>query len=128
MKKKFEEFINAALIEYPEYKDQIMDEDWDDLPYLQMGVFTRIVNDLILDGDESKFKQILTFLGEQYEEGDDKLKNIFAVSFLEHLKFKGKRFIALMPKVLLEVLVDITEYNKEILNDSEIKRIFKKMK
>ncbi len=106
-------FIEKFKITFPEYKVMMEEEADDDLLYMQAGIIANILNEAIEVSDALSFVNIFNLIESSLTEADDELKNIIAVSILEHLEFNGRESILeKMPELSRKLYDDVNEYNK----------------
>ena len=90
------------------------------LLHLEVHVFTRFVQSLIVTGDKSNLTKAFQIADKYLREGNGDITNALAVSFLEHLNFKDGKVSRSWAEEYLSAslkveFVAITEYNKQFL-------------
>lgn len=119
-----EQFIKKFVEEFPQYRAQIYDSAWLNLPNLQLGMIREIVDELIKSRKYDILKTLFTFFENGLINSDSELRNSIAVSFLEHLNFKDENGIEafnLLPKNLKMEYESVEDYNSKLLSDDRLK-------
>jgi hypothetical protein len=84
-----EEFLEILVNQFPEIKEEVLDEDYKDLNHLQIGVLARYTNNCIDKKRFDEVQRIFDFFEKVIEKVDPETENAMYVSFLEHIEFKG---------------------------------------
>ena len=119
-----EQFIKEFAEAFPEYRIQVYDNAWLNLPNLQLGMIREIADELIKIRKHDILKMLFNFFENGLKNGDNELKNSIAVSFLEHLNFKDENGIEaynLLPENLKQEYESVEDYNSKLLSDDRLK-------
>ena len=82
-----QEFLETLIQQFPNVKDEVLDEDYKDLIHLQVAVLARYANDQIKSKRLDEAKRIFNFFEKVIDKVDSKTENALYVSFLEHVEF-----------------------------------------
>lgn len=102
------DFMQALRREFPDLVEELDEESWKGLLYIETGCLARLATRQITDGDTQGVKQTFEFVRRCWLDGDGEVQNAIGVAFLEHLNFddtkKRQRSWAfrLLPPVLQE--------------------------
>jgi len=114
--------------QFPEFESIIGDVDFENLPYLQVNQIANIVNKAIEDHEDDIVKTIFLFMDSSLQQGDEDVRNIIAVGFLEHLRFNGnEQYLSEMTGNLQKQYELIIEYNRSLQSDVELQDFMKKL-
>ena len=81
-------FFKKLILEFPEIKEKILDEDWIDLPHLQMSELAIYAIKNYEKKDFNKLNAIFFFVEESSLMADSELYNMIGVSFIENIALK----------------------------------------
>jgi hypothetical protein len=82
-------FSIIALAEFPELREEF--DDFDELPFVQMGVLARLIQGAKGRGDWETYGRAAHLADRLWGGADAGLHNALNVSFLEHIDFDGSR-------------------------------------
>lgn len=104
---------------FPNITDELHDEIADGLLHIQMGVFSRLAQDVIDSEDPASWEQITKTFMCIWKNCTPDVENALNVSFLEHLNFNdGKRNRAWaynkMPLTMRKAFEEMAAYNKKL--------------
>ena len=102
-----EELIELIIKEFPPTKEDILDEIYEGLIHLQVGVLADYTNQCIQKSRFDEVSRIFQFFDAVIDKVDSETDNAFYVSFLEHIDMddgsnKQNEAIKLLPKKYLE--------------------------
>jgi hypothetical protein len=106
-------FPITALAEFPELRQEF--EDFDGLPFVQMGALARLIQGAKGRGDWDTYGRAAHLADTLWGRGDADLHNALNVSFLEHIDFDGPRgphAWALLSPRLQRAWRSMTAYNE----------------
>ncbi|MEP1069417.1 MAG: hypothetical protein ABJG99_11765 [Crocinitomicaceae bacterium] len=83
------EFLKIIIDQFPEIKEEILDDDYDGLIHLQISVFARYTNNYIKIKRFDEVKRIFDFFEKVIDKVDPDTENALYVSFLEHIEFEN---------------------------------------
>lgn len=83
-----EELLELMSAQFPSLKEEIEDEDYEDLIHLQVGILGRYSNHQIEVKNFNELKRILDFFEQVVDKVDSVTENALYVSFLEHLELE----------------------------------------
>jgi len=121
-------FIEKLVKDFPEIKDEILDEDNLDSTSLQIFCFRAFTQDAIDNDDIELVKRCLLFVNDVFYKVDFKIQNSLCISYLVKLRFqKGSRIEKIVPQKLQKEINDLKEsYNNRPANkkvDDFIRRL-----
>lgn len=82
------EFMRRLRQEFPDLRDDLDQEGWAGLLYLETGSFARHAQHAIDEHDETLVRRCFEFADHAARHGDDQVQNAIGVAFLEHLNLQ----------------------------------------
>jgi hypothetical protein len=79
------DFIKLLIDQFPDIKDDIIDEDYEGLIHMQVGCLADYANKCIANGRLDEVRRVFDFFEKTVEKVDSKVENALYVSFLEHV-------------------------------------------
>lgn len=100
------ELIELMVQQFPEIKEDVLDEDYSDLIHLQIGYLADYANNKIGIARFDEVQRVFHFFEKVITKVDSHTENAFYVSFLEHLNMDGnsekeRMALKLLPKQFL---------------------------
>ncbi|KYG75949.1 MULTISPECIES: DUF7674 family protein [Roseivirga] len=111
-----EELIELIIKEFPPTKEDILDEIYEGLIHLQVGVLADYTNQCIQKSRFDEVSRIFQFFDAVIDKVDSETDNAFYVSFLEHIDMddgsnKQNEAIKLLPKKYLEAYKGLRNFS-----------------
>jgi len=114
-KKTKAEFIEALVTKFPEIKDEVLDEDYDNLVSLQVGCFRRYTQKAIDANDRPTTLKCFQFADNCIDTVEFEVENSLAISWASKLKFDNHDDLhALLPGKLKLIRQGLLEAYEEI--------------
>lgn len=108
-------FLNELIDAFPEIKDEVLDDDYEDLIALQVGCLTRFTQAAIKIEDWKTVTRCIKFVNENFDSVEFSVENSLAISYLGQLEFpRGNMAEKLLPKKLYEIREALLEYYNSI--------------
>ncbi|MDR3623212.1 MAG: hypothetical protein P4L85_27915 [Paludisphaera borealis] len=109
-----ERFVALLNERFPEVAAQI-DDISEGLLHLEMATFSRATQAAIDSQDEEAVKRHFRFIDEVFRDAAPDVENAVNVSYLEHLRFEGRKAgptkaRGLLPPRLHQALIELEEY------------------
>lgn len=82
------EFMRRLREEFPDLREDLDQEDWTGLLYLEARAFARHAQQGIDEHDEVLVRRFFEFADCAARHGDDQVQNAIGVAFLEHLNLQ----------------------------------------
>jgi hypothetical protein len=83
------DLVDRIAEAFPELQEDL--EEDAGFPHLQMGHLARIAQRAKGAGEWDRYERCTRVADDLWRDGDDELRNVVGVSFLEHLDFAGAR-------------------------------------
>ncbi|HEV2125579.1 MAG TPA: hypothetical protein VGW38_22735 [Chloroflexota bacterium] len=80
--------MSSLRKEFPHLRDELDQEDWAGLLYLETGTFMRYAQACIDAVDRERLAECFEFARRAYLDGDDDVENALGVAFMEDLNFR----------------------------------------
>ena len=116
-------FLNELIDNFPEIRDELLDEDFKDLIYLQIGCFKRFTQSAIDKEKLDVVKKCFQFIENRLDSLDQKVENAVYISYLSKLEIKkNSKTEKLLSKKMKSIIFEFEKYEKsnsknEKLND-----------
>ena len=116
-------FLNELIDNFPEIRDELSDEDFKDLIYLQIGCFKRFTQSAIDKEKLDVVKKCFQFIENRLDSLDQKVENAVYISYLSKLEIKkNSKTEKLLSKKMKSIIFEFEKYEKsnsknEKLND-----------
>lgn len=116
-------FLNELIDNFPEIRDELLDEDFKDLIYLQIGCFKRFTQKAIDKEKLDVVKKCFQFIENRLDSLDQKVENAVYISYLSKLEIKkNSKTEKLLSKKMKSIIFEFEKYEKsssknEKLND-----------
>ena len=121
--KNEEEFLKELIRNFPEIRDEIMDEDYFGLITLQIGCFKRFTQSAIDKKELEIVKKCFLFVDVNIEIVEYAVKNALYISYLGHLNIpKNSKTEKLLTKNLKNILAELNEYNKSASKNEKLNK------
>ena len=85
------QMVEALIEAFPSLEEDIKDEVWTGLVYLEVGCFTKYTQERINSGDREELKRCFELARRFMLDGDPEVKNAMNVSYLEHLNLRNQK-------------------------------------
>jgi hypothetical protein len=109
-KKTKAEFIEALVTKFPEIKDEVLDEDYDNLVSLQVGCFRRYTQKAIDANDRPTTLKCFHFADNCIDMVEFEVENSLAISWAAKLKFDSHDDLySLFPAKLKQIRTELLE-------------------
>lgn len=97
-------FLNELIDAFPEVRDEVLDEDYEDLIALQVGCLTKFTQAAIKIEDWKTVARCIKFVNENFDNVEFSIENSLAISYLGKLEFPQDSMAEkLLPKKLYEI-------------------------
>ena len=121
-------FFSELIERFPELKDDLLDEDFQGIISLQMGVFTRFTQGAINKGNYDKLKKCYEFINNNIGNVSSELENSMVISYLGKLKFgESSKAKQLLPVVLRKIIDDLDSYNNSVSKSDKLNQFLKNL-
>lgn len=121
------EFIKRLITSFPEIGNEVMDEDYEGLLTLQVGVLTRFTQDGINTNNTSRLNSVFLFIDELLKTADHRVKTAIYTAFLEHLDFNSNRkAYRIVPVELKSAIAQLQQYHKSGAKDAKLNEFLKR--
>ncbi|MEE1946447.1 hypothetical protein VRU48_15085 [Pedobacter sp. KR3-3] len=127
-KKDEKTFINDLVNNFPEIKEEVLDEDIADLLSLQVGCFKRFTQNAIDLNDLITIERCFGFVDENFEQVIFKIENSLVISFLGHLDFSKNPKIEKMLSEKLKKILKALRLHESQPKDEKLKGFLKGLK
>jgi hypothetical protein len=111
-----EQFIQNLCDEFPYLSEDILDDDYEGLLTLQIGVFRESTQEAIDNNDSQKIDEHLNFILNNFNKVNDKVQNSIVLSYIGKLNFKKH----LKPKLFREFQNALENYNALAYKDEKL--------
>jgi hypothetical protein len=116
-----EDFINQLIALIPSIANDVLDEDYDGLFSLQIGVLTRYTQKIIDNNNLQTLSIIYKFIDEMIELGNHKVQNTVYTAYLEHLDFSANQLAYnQLPAKLKKAFLELKNYQESAMFDKEL--------
>lgn len=112
-------YLQQLSEQFPEIKEELLDEDYEGLITLQTGVFKRFIQKAIQNNDVPALKRSFTYLNNNFDLFDDKVQNSIVVSLLEHLELNSTAN-NLLPAKIRNIINQLSNYNNSADNNKKL--------
>jgi len=117
-------FIEQLANKFPEIKDDLLDEDYEGLLTLQIGVFKNATQKAIDCGDFNLVDQYLNYILDKFPEFDNRIENSVILSYIGKLDFKDYP----ISKFIKQIQENLEEYNQSMYKDEALINFLKSNK
>ncbi len=124
--KNDKEFIGDLIKEFPEIKDEVLDEDYSGLITLQIGCLTRFTQKAIDTNDLNLVKKIFLFVEADFDQLSHKVMNSLYISYIGKLKIPPRSEAEkLLPEKFKNAFVELEEHYMSGSKDEKLNKFLK---
>jgi|GEM_PF-1662484 len=115
--KDVQTFLNDLVTAFPEVKDEVLDDGYEDLIALQVGCLTKFTQAAINTEDWKTVDRCIKFVNENFENVEFSVENSLAISYLGQLNFPQRTLAEkLLPKKLFEIREALLQHYETLTN------------
>ena len=119
---EYDDFIKLLTENFPEIKEEIIDEDYDGLLSLQIGVFRTFTQNAINKGDTSQIDRCFKFINSLLGNVEHKVENSIYMSYFSKLDFEANPTVKkLLSKEILKNIEAIGQHERSAGDDPKLK-------
>lgn len=119
-----EQFLEVLCDKFPNIKEEVLDEDYQGLFTLQIGVFMRYTQEAINHHQVSTVGEHTQFITEIFDLVEEEVRNSLVLSYIGKLDFKN---IA-KPQLYKDIQAALDAYNQSAYTDQKLINFIKKRK
>lgn len=119
---EYDDFVKLLAENFPEIKEEILNEDYEGLLSLQIGVFRAFTQNAINNGDTLQIDRCFKFINSLLGSVDEKVENSIYMSYFRKLDFeKNSTVKKLLSKEVLKNIEAIAEHERGANQDPKLK-------
>ena len=118
------DFLNKLIQCFPDIKEEILDNDYNGLFSLQVGVFRDITQKAIDTHDLENVEKYTQFILDNFDDFDDDVNNNIVLSYIQKLNFKDYK----TPPFFMNFQKELKEYEQSSYTDEKLIDFLKSIK
>ena len=118
------DFLNKLIQCFPDMKEEILDDDYNGLFSLQVGVFRDITQKAIDTHDLENVEKYTQFILDNFDDFDDDVNNSIVLSYIQKLNFKDYK----TPSFFMNFQKELKEYEQSSYTDEKLIDFLKSIK
>ena len=118
------DFLNKLIQCFPDMKEEILDDDYNELFSLQVGVFRDITQKAIDTHDLENVEKYTQFILDNFDNFDDDVNNSIILSYIQKLNFKDYK----TPSFFMNFQKELKEYEQSSYTDEKLIDFLKSIK
>ena len=118
------DFLNKLIQCFPDIKEEILDNDYNGLFSLQVGVFRDITQKAIDTHDLENVEKYTQFILDNFDDFDDDVNNSIVLSYIQKLNFKDYK----TPPFFMNFQKELKEYEQSSYTDEKLIDFLKSIK
>ncbi|WP_448825687.1 DUF7674 family protein [Capnocytophaga bilenii] len=118
------DFLNKLIECFPDMKEEILDDDYNGLFSLQIGVFRDITQKAIDTHDLENVEKYTQFILDNFDDFDDDVNNSIVLSYIQKLNFKDYK----IPSFFMNFQKELKEYEQSSYTDEKLIDFLKSIK
>lgn len=118
------DFLNKLIQCFPDIKEEILDNDYNGLFSLQVGVFRDITQKAIDTHDLENVEKYTQFILDNFDNFDDDVNNSIVLSYIQKLNFKDYK----TPPFFMNFQKELKEYEQSSYTDEKLIDFLKSIK
>ena len=118
------DFLNKLIQCFPDIKEEILDDDYNGLFSLQVGVFRDITQKAIDTHDLENVEKYTQFILDNFDDFDDDVNNSIVLSYIQKLNFKDYK----TPSFFMNFQKELKEYEQSSYTDEKLIDFLKSIK
>ena len=118
------DFLNKLIQCFPDMKEEILDDDYNELFSLQVGVFRDITQKAIDTHDLENVEKYTQFILDNFDDFDDDVNNSIVLSYIQKLNFKDYK----TPPFFMNFQKELKEYEQSSYTDEKLIDFLKSIK
>ena len=118
------DFLNKLIQCFPDMKEEILDDDYNGLFSLQVGVFRDITQKAIDTHDLENIEKYTQFILDNFDDFDDDVNNSIVLSYIQKLNFKDYK----TPSFFMNFQKELKEYEQSSYTDEKLIGFLKSIK
>ena len=118
------DFLNKLIQCFPDMKEEILDDDYNELFSLQVGVFRDITQKAIDTHDLENVEKYTQFILDNFDNFDDDVNNSIVLSYIQKLNFKDYK----TPSFFMNFQKELKEYEQSSYTDEKLIDFLKSIK
>jgi len=118
------DFLNKLIQCFPDMKEEILDDDYNGLFSLQVGVFRDITQKAIDTHDLENVEKYTQFILDNFDDFDDDVNNSIVLSYIQKLNFKDYK----APSFFMNFQKELKEYEQSSYTDEKLIDFLKSIK
>ena len=118
------DFLNKLIQCFPDMKEEILDDDYNGLFSLQVGVFRDITQKAIDTHDLENIEKYTQFILDNFDDFDDDVNNSIVLSYVQKLNFKDYK----TPSFFMNFQKELKEYEQSSYTDEKLIGFLKSIK
>ena len=118
------DFLNKLIQCFPDMKEEILDDDYNGLFSLQVGVFRDITQKAIDTHDLENVEKYTQFILDNFDNFDDDVNNSIILSYIQKLNFKDYK----TPSFFMNFQKELKEYEQSSYTDEKLIDFLKSIK
>ena len=118
------DFLNKLIQCFPDMKEEILDDDYNELFSLQVGVFRDITQKAIDTHDLENIEKYTQFILDNFDDFDDDVNNSIVLSYIQKLNFKDYK----TPSFFMNFQKELKEYEQSSYTDEKLIDFLKSIK
>lgn len=118
------DFLNKLIECFPDMKEEILDDDYNGLFSLQVGVFRDITQKAIDTHDLENVEKYTQFILDNLDNFDDDVNNSIVLSYIQKLNFKDYKTLSFF----MNFQKELKEYEQSSYTDEKLIDFLKSIK
>ena len=118
------DFLDKLIQCFPDMKEEILDDDYNELFSLQVGVFRDITQKAIDTHDLENVEKYTQFILDNFDNFDDDVNNSIVLSYIQKLNFKDYK----TPSFFMNFQKELKEYEQSSYTDEKLIDFLKSIK
>ena len=110
------DFLNKLIQCFPDMKEEILDDDYNGLFSLHVGVFRDITQKAIDTHDLENVEKYTQFILDNFDDFDDDVNNSIVLSYIQKLNFKDYK----TPPFFMNFQKELKEYEQSSYTDEKL--------
>jgi hypothetical protein len=116
-------FVTKLIEEFPELKDEVLDEDYAGLISLQIGCFRRFTQQAIDLNNLDLVKKCFLFVEAIYDIVNPEVRNLLYISYIGKLKMPiGGAVEKILPERFKQIISELNTYHTSIPKNEKLNK------
>jgi hypothetical protein len=118
-------FVNDLIKEFPEIRQDVLDEDYIGLISLQIGVFRKFTQDAINKNNLDLVTKCFQFIEKNFDVVNSDIRNSLYISYLGKLEIANNKIKKMLPAKLKSAKEEIDIYYKSTSENDKLNKFLK---